>query len=157
MTKTDYKKQGKKNRAKGKAFETKVRKDLEKDGWIVDRWSNNVEFPEANIDKPEEERVAKLVPARNKFNPFTRAMMMGSGGMPDFIAFKKIERDHVPGVVSQRAYWIMGVECKVAKYLNESEKEKCEWLLSQGIFTSILIASPGEKRGKVDYREFGNA
>jgi hypothetical protein len=37
---------GKKSRAAGSRFETKVREDLEKNGWIVSRWTNNVEFNE---------------------------------------------------------------------------------------------------------------
>jgi hypothetical protein len=36
---------GKKSRASGNAFELFVRKDLEKDGWIVSKWNNNVELP----------------------------------------------------------------------------------------------------------------
>ena len=45
----DYKKQGKKNRQAGARFELKVRKDLESKGWIVDKWSNNVEFIEVGV------------------------------------------------------------------------------------------------------------
>lgn len=37
-------KQGKRNLAKGRRFELKVRKDLEEKGWIVSKWMNNVEF-----------------------------------------------------------------------------------------------------------------
>ena len=37
-------KQGKKNRASGARFELKTRKDLEKDGWIIDKWTNNVDL-----------------------------------------------------------------------------------------------------------------
>ena len=37
-------KKGKKSRAAGARFELRVRKDLEDKGWIVDKWSNNVEF-----------------------------------------------------------------------------------------------------------------
>jgi len=35
---------GKKSRAAGQKFETKVRQDLEELGWIVSKWNNNVEF-----------------------------------------------------------------------------------------------------------------
>lgn len=55
-------KQGKKNRAAGVRFELKVRNKLETDGWIVDKWTNNVDL---------EER--KLVKAKRKFNPFLKA------------------------------------------------------------------------------------
>jgi len=44
-------KQGRKNRAAGIRFEAKVRSRLEKEGWIVARWTNNVEFEEKNEDK----------------------------------------------------------------------------------------------------------
>jgi hypothetical protein len=39
-------KMGKNSRAKGKAFELKVRHDLESKGWIVVRWDKQVEFEE---------------------------------------------------------------------------------------------------------------
>ena len=41
-------KRGKKSRAAGGRFELKVREDLEKKGWIIARWTNNVEFEEEN-------------------------------------------------------------------------------------------------------------
>lgn len=66
--KVDYKKQGRANRRKGAAFELKVRRGLEADWWIVDRWTNNV------ID-------GKLQAAKsNRFNSRTT-------GFPDFLAF----------------------------------------------------------------------
>jgi hypothetical protein len=43
---TDKKAMGKKSRKQGKDFEKKVRADMEQQGWIVDRWTNNVEFEE---------------------------------------------------------------------------------------------------------------
>ncbi len=39
-------KRGSMSKSSGGAFELKVRKDLEEKGWIVDKWSNNVEFEE---------------------------------------------------------------------------------------------------------------
>jgi hypothetical protein len=36
-------KRGKKNRRLGAVFERKTRKYLENAGWIVDRWTNNLE------------------------------------------------------------------------------------------------------------------
>ena len=47
----DKKKQGKKNKASGARFELKVREDLEKKGWIVDKWSNNVDLNHKEIFK----------------------------------------------------------------------------------------------------------
>ena len=46
------KEQGKQNRAKGQRFELSVRKDLEKKGWVVAKWTNKVEFEE--IENGEE-------------------------------------------------------------------------------------------------------
>ena len=43
---TDFKKQGRRNRVNGGIFERKVRADLEKKGWIVNKWMNNVDLIE---------------------------------------------------------------------------------------------------------------
>jgi hypothetical protein len=37
---------GKKSKSSGTHFEMIVRKDLEEKGWIVDKWTNNVDFEE---------------------------------------------------------------------------------------------------------------
>ena len=63
-----------------------------------------------------------------------------TNGFPDFIAFKKS--------------YIIGVECKINGYLDKTEKERCKWLLDNEIFSKILIASRGEKRGQIKYKEF---
>ena len=77
-------KRGSKSKAQGGQFELKVRKNLEELGWIVDKWSNNVDL---------DGRV--IYPAKTdwKFNPFRKIMMpLGQGtGFPDFIAFQKME------------------------------------------------------------------
>ena len=54
--KTEKSKQGKKNRQAGARFELKTRKDLESQGWIVDKWSNNVDIGNNS-----------LIPAKHKF------------------------------------------------------------------------------------------
>lgn len=184
-------KQGKNNRAKGKSFELKVRADLEKKGWIVDRWTNNVEFTEEETacDSTgklcsEEEIIkssrfmepiictkkimrGKLVTAKSKYNPFTKAMMMGSGGFPDFMAFRLMKgmkdicgnsdgfaRTTVFDLSQFGWYEVIGVECKTGKYLSREEKTKCQWLLENKKFSKILIASKGKKRGEIVYEEF---
>lgn len=149
-------KQGKKNRKVGSAFEKKVRSDLEKKGWIVDKWTNNVEFAKSigtqGSMKPSQEYPAfralsgKLVPSKPKFNPFTKSLMMNSAGFPDFIVFFEAPM--------QRNYLIIGVECKTNGKLDKIEKDKCQWLLEHKIFSKILIASPGEKKGEIKYEEF---
>ena len=80
----DKKLMGKSSRAAGKAFELKVRKDLEKKGWIVCKWSNNISDV-IQTDIGEYER--KLIPAKHTFNPFTKAMTVGHG-FPDFICVR---------------------------------------------------------------------
>ena len=167
------KKQGKKNRESGKRFELKVRADLEKQGYIVDRWTNQVELIElgeihiknmsaGNLIKGDlkykEYGEGKLVSCRPKFNPFTKSLMMNSGGMPDFIAFKVI--NSIDPRHPYKFYEVIGVECKGGdqnhKYLDKEEKEKCRWLLNNNVFSRILIAQKGIKRGQIIYTEFEN-
>ena len=71
---------GKKSRAAGNRFQLKVREDLQKRGWFVDKWTNTV----VN---------GKLASCKPKFNPFTRSVTMMSGGFPDFIAFRLLNWD----------------------------------------------------------------
>jgi len=142
---TDYQKQGKKNRASGAAFERKVRKDLEGKDWIVSKWMNNVEF---HNDEDANEfifTVGKLIPAKHKFRGPGIPMAIGTG-FPDFIALKE---DSI-----YQMYKVNGVEVKSNGYLTKEEKEKCKWLLEHKVFSIILIASKGKKRGEIVYKEF---
>lgn len=125
-------KQGKKNRAAGARFELKVRNKLGTDGWIVDKWTNNV-----NLEEKE------LVKVKNKFLGPGKPMMLGAG-FPDLIAFRN----------SGKKYEIIGVEVKGNGWLNKIEKEKCEFLLDKKIFSRILIAKKGKKRGEIEYINF---
>jgi len=142
--------QGKKNRKSGKRFEEKVRDDLETHGWIVARWLNSVsDFPEENINKPSEERIdRKIVPARTHM--FMGRIVNYFTGFPDFIAFKKSDN------IGIELYHIVGFECKVSKYLSKEEKDMCNWLIDNKIFSKIFIASKGKKRGEINYEEFGS-
>lgn len=166
------KEQGKKNRASGARFELKVRKDLESKGWIVSKWQNNVEFEDKNSmevsghfppiildtgerDKAREKLKAiygKCVPAKRKYNPFSKALSIGTG-FPDFIVFKLVDglMEHDEG---KGSYVVFGVEVKSNRYLDKKEREKCEWLLKNKIFSRILIASKGKKRGEIKYIDF---
>lgn len=121
---------GKKARQKGGSFELKVRKDLEEKKWIVSKWSENVDL-EKNI----------LIIAKRKFNPFSKALTLGTG-FPDFLAFQKMN-DY---------YKVVGVECKINGLLSKIEKEKCAWLLKNGIFNEIWIAKKSEK--EIEYINF---
>ena len=127
---------GAKSRAGGSQFEARVRKDLEEKGWIVDKWSNNVDFEEN-----------KVVPCKRKFNPFNKVMTIGTG-FPDFVCFER----------RGDLFKVIGVEVKMNGNLSRVEKEKCVWYLENGIFSEILVASKiQERKGgniKIEYVDF---
>ena len=132
ISKKDKSKQGKKNRAAGARFELKVRGELEKQRWIIDKWTNNVDLKEE-----------KLVKAKRKYNPFSKIMIIGTG-FPDFIAFR----------IKSNKYEVIGIEVKGNGWLDKQEKEKCKFLLNKKIFSKILIAKKGKKRGEIEYIDF---
>ena len=111
---------GKSARARGARFELKVRENLNQKGWIVDKWTNNVDL-EQN----------KVILAKRVYNPFKRALVIGTG-FPDFIAIKHVHDD---------VFNVLGVEVKTNGLLSKTEKEKCAWLLQNKIFAEIWIAS----------------
>jgi len=123
---------GKKSRAAGARFELKVRGNLESDGWIVDKWSNNVDLEEG-----------KLIKAKRKYNPYKKVLGIGTG-FPDFIAFKRKGKN----------YEVIGIEVRGNGWLDKSEKEKCRFLLDKKIFSKLLIAKKGKKRGEIEYIDF---
>ena len=125
-------KQGKKNRAAGARFELKVRKSLEKEGWILDKWTNNVD-----LEKGE------LIKAKRKYNPFLKALSIGTG-FPDFIVIKR----------KGKLYEIRGIEVKSNGWLDKEEKGKCKILLDKKTFNKIFIARKGKKRGEIVYDDF---
>ena len=142
-------KKGKLSRAAGNRFELKVRADLESKKWIVDKWTNNVEFI-YDIEKefPKNICSGKLVKAKAKWTGPGRPMMMGAG-FPDFIAFR------ISDSIGPHNYCeVIGVESKMDGKLDKEEKEKCKWLLDNNIFSKILIAKKGEKRGEINYVDF---
>lgn len=51
QTKLTNSERGKKSRKSGAEFERRVRADLESKGWVVDKWSNQVEFYEDDKDE----------------------------------------------------------------------------------------------------------
>lgn len=136
-------KEGKRYKRAGMLFEVKVREDLEKKGWIVDRWSNQVEliqYSSDGIKDNPDSRIGKLVKAKsNRFN-------MRTTGFPDFIIFKLIDED-------TKEYKVCGIEVKMKGKLSKEEKEKCVWLLKNKIFIKIFIACKTE-RGMIRYEEF---
>jgi len=149
MAKEKNKIRGKKSREAGQRFERKVRKNLESQGWIVDKWTDNVDLGfRPNEPSVVTHRPRKLIPAKsNKFN--TR-----NNGFPDFIAFQCRILKNYDGEMPRSLYEIIGVESKMNGYLKKEEKEKCKWLIKKNIFSKILIASRGKKRGEIIYKEF---
>ena len=152
-------KKGKSSRRSGAVFELRVRADLESKGWTVGKWPNNIsDFPDDNINLPPEERAdRRMIPARPKFvyNPkLKRRIPIGiSSGFPDFIAFKFYK-----GYDSIKTYEVIGVEAKINGQLKIHEREKCEWLNKNHIFSRILIARKTKVKNRIviEYREFGN-
>ncbi len=132
----DYKEQGKKNRAAGQRFEARVRTSLEKMGWIVDKWTNTVDYN-------REDGIGKVVPAKRKYNPFRKIMVIGTG-FPDFVCLRNVNEK----------YEVIGVEVKGNGYLDAIEKGMCHWLLENKVFLRILIAKKGKKRGEIEYIDF---
>ena len=130
--------QGKKSRAKGQRFEAKVRQDLEENlGWIVSKWMNTV-------DCNKDGKIGKIVPAKRKYNPFRKVLGIGVG-FPDFVCFKKL---------SEESYEVIGIEVKGNGYLDQKEKSMCHWLIDSRVFSRVLIAKKGKKRGEVEYIDF---
>lgn len=128
---TDYKAQGKANRAKGARFELKVRERLEKDGFVVDKWTNNVDLEKG-----------KICPAKRSFNPFTKKIQGIGMGFPDFVGFMKLDS------MNCRRYnrWsVILVECKVNGKLSKIEKQKINFLLEEGF--KCWIAYNHKERG----------
>ncbi len=186
--KVNYSNQGKRNRAAGQRFEAKVRASLEKMGWIVDKWTNT-------LDYNREGNTGKVVPAKRKYNPFKKIMVLGTG-FPDFIAFRtnnggnaesplmkgfcenckkeSFGYNDVEGFIAcnfcgehivstrigkeekfkENQTKIIGVEVKSNGYLDGIERDMCRWLIENNIFSEILIAKKGKKRGEIEYINF---
>lgn len=141
-------KQGKLNRAAGRRFESKVREKLENMGWTVSKWMNTVDYEKG-----------KIVPAKRKYNPYRKAMVIGTG-FPDFVAIKNIKEEKIFNALgevinsSEGKFEVIGIEVKANGYLDKVEKGMCLWLLENKIFSRILIARKGKKRGEIEYEDF---
>ena len=137
---------GKKSKASGAALELRTRKDLEEDGWIVDKWSNNVECMKYDNQEGYFSGEFKLSPAKHKFRGMGIPMAMGTG-FPDFISIKHVHSE---------LYSVIGVEVKMNGILSKIEKEKCAWYLQKEIFSQIWIAKYVRKGRKIEieYEDF---
>jgi hypothetical protein len=142
---------GRKSRAQGGQFELRARKDLEEKGWIVDKWSNNVDLDLGKVVPCKRKTIPlKYGMAGVKGNPFTRVISTIGTGFPDFVAFEK----------RGDLYKVIGVEVKMNGNLSREEKLKCIWLLENGIFSEILVASKVKEKNRVrveyvDFLEIG--
>lgn len=138
MTKEEKSKLGLKSRTGGKYFEKSVREDLEKDGWIVIRNSNNV----SKVDTDAGQSIL-FRPSKPKYNPFTKSVMMSNQGFPDFIIIQKNVHDD----------WLVRfMECKSGKYLSAEEKQKARWIMKT-LKIPVYIAYKGVKRGQIVYEQ----
>jgi len=128
-------KRGKKSRSGGGQFELRVRRDLEGKGWVVDKWSNNLDLEEGKIIPAKR----RTIPFQN--NPFIQRISTIGTGFPDFVCFER----------RGDLFKVIGVEVKMNGNLSRVEKEKCAWYLKNGIFSEILVASKIQERkgGKI--------
>jgi hypothetical protein len=155
MKNPDKVKMGKSSRAKGKAFELKVKADLEKQGWLVIRWDKNVEFEQiGGVDENVGVTKGKLIQAKHQFNPFTKSMTVGHG-FPDFICLKVVCINTPIGKIrpTPDVFEVQLVECKMNGKLDKLEKEKSKWLIDN-LHILFYIAKKGEKRGEIIYEKF---
>jgi len=152
----DRKKLGKKGRAAGKSFELKVRADLEKQGWIVFRNHNDVEFEmctrmnAVTFEHPENCKCntkGKFKQAKSKWNPFTKMPMALQSGFPDFVC---IQCHEGWDTYAAGCFEVQFVECKIERNIDKIEKAKVEWLKSN-FHIPIVLARRGEKRGTIKY------
>ena len=168
----DKKQIGKKSRVEGKKFENAVRQDLMNKGWIVSKFTNNVEFPLKPIEEKLtdltkdihkgkakiefEPKEGKLVPAKSQYNPFFKRIVGEGSGFPDFVCWRKFRWGGDCTVVhALDMYEVWGIEAKINGKLDKSEKEKCKWLLDNHIFSKILIAKKIKvgRKIEVEYNE----
>jgi hypothetical protein len=143
MVKTEEQIKGKKNKTQGTEFETRVRHDLESQGYFISKWANNVEIMDAQKNLlPRHEW--KCIPARRKFNFFLKVLSMGTG-FPDFIVYDEVK----PPMHPKRVYQVIGVEAKTDGILSKEEKLKAEWLLEKRYFDKILVAKKVKIKNKI--------
>lgn len=163
--------QGKKNRLSGAAFERRVRADLEAKGWIVDKWTNNVDFNKDGCEITQEvwstdnrngicyEYKCKTHKYRwltNSQGPFKKCSQspLCEPKLHPAKSFRGITRSNgFPDFIAFNSaaqcddgtytYDVIAVESKMNGVLSKVEKEKCDWYLDNNKFSKILIASKG--------------
>lgn len=123
-------KRGSKSKSSGSQFELRVRKDLVEKGWIVDKWTNNLDLEKKEIISAK--RLFK------RFNNNLGVMTIGTG-FPDFICFQN----------RNEGYQIIGVEVKSNGILSKIEKEKCVWYIKNKVFSEIWIAKKDKIKNRI--------
>lgn len=142
---------GRKAREAGQRFERNVRTKLEKKGWIVSKWQNNLFLV-------PEFKTMVLSPA--KMGRFRT----NQGGFPDFIVYKLFVKDELFDLFTLDIfrsnltdkglrYEIIFVEVKSRGYLSKEEKEKAKWYLDNKYCSVFIVASKGKKRGEIIYKK----
>ncbi len=168
---------GKKSRAAGSRFELKVRKDLEEKKWIVSKWMDNVDIDNNTLIPAKHKFRGKGIPmaigtgfpdficfksseihrtgyrcAKCNYVADDEHCVMIAGRFPDG-HWENHNGKELYGHV-RKITEVYGVEVKSNGILSKIEKEKCEWLLENNIFSKIIIAKKGIKRGEILYTEF---
>ena len=122
---------GKKSRRTGADTERRTRADLEKEGWIVSKWQNNI-------------KDNKCVGAKQG------RFRMTSTGFPDFIAYKRVACWNCQAhEFLECSYEIVFVECKTNGKISKEEKEKAQWYLTNGYCDKFYIAYRVKDKNKI--------
>lgn len=140
LTKEEKSKMGSLSKRKGSYFEKVVREDLEKDGWIVFKNSNNVEKTDT-----ENGQTILFKSSRPKYNPFMKRIIYTGQGFPDFLILKQLNQ-----IVN--GWEVQFCECKKAKYMSREEKERAKWI-TEKLHIPVYVAYPAKKRGGIIYEK----
>jgi len=127
----DMKQIGKRNRANGMAFELRVRKYLEQDGYFISKYPNNIDLE------------------NNKIFPAKRSRFGGvNQGFPDFIAWVPTG-EKTCCEEQMDTYVVIGFEAKSNGRLDKVEKAKAQWLLKNKVFSKFFIASKQKIKNRI--------
>ncbi len=108
----DKKAQGKRNRRIGAEFERAVRRDMNYKGWIIDKFTSNIELENMRIVQAKS----------NRWNS-------RSCGFPDFVIFRKLGE----------LFEVRFIECKTNNILSKPEKLKLDFLVKKGFRTFVAF------------------
>jgi hypothetical protein len=105
----------------------------------------------------------RCVPAKAKFNPFTKSVMNMSSGFPDFIAYRDLFEEMSDWILSYAKYSlgqlppqleickeVVFIESKMTGKLDKEEIEKAKWYLENNYCSKFLIAKKVKKGRKVE-------